>query len=256
MATTKAASRAPGPRAPPAYGTSTVLGKRSAPTSQASVHGSNPARHHSNCSRTDRTPGQGSGQLCGGLAASSITECCSPTGIPPATMGSPSYRGHIALRECCRYLVSTWRRWRGGLRSRTCARPAAGARRAGSPGSPGTPRPPGAGNQLRQSREPQAVARLVADPADLAAQDSVLVPEQQKLGVFGHLAPGQHRQAAQQAAYEQVGDRNDHPAMIPARRPAQAQSSNRAPQVRMSSTRLARRHSDRLVHLPVGHSRP
>src|ERR1019366_7208693 len=44
-------------------------------------------------------------------------------------------------------------------------------------------------------------------------------------------APGQHRQAAQQAADGQVDDRNDHSAMIPGRQPAQAQSSNRAPQV-------------------------
>ena len=47
--------------------------------------------------------------------------------------------------------------------------------------------------------------------------------------------PGQHRQAAQQAAYEQVDDRNDHSAMIPARQSGQAQSSNRAPQDRSAS---------------------
>jgi hypothetical protein len=55
-------------------------------------------------------------------------------------------------------------------------------------------------------REPQPVARLVTDPADLAAKDGVLVPEYQELGVFGHLAPGQHGQAAQQTADEQVDD--------------------------------------------------
>jgi hypothetical protein len=44
---------------------------------------------------------------------------------------------------------------------------------------------PAAGNQSRQCRQPQAVARLVADPADLAAQDRVLVPEHQKLGILG-----------------------------------------------------------------------
>jgi hypothetical protein len=43
-------------------------------------------------------------------------------------------------------------------------------------------------------------------------------------------APGQHRQAAQQTADKQVDDRDDHSAMIPARQPAQARSSNRAPQ--------------------------
>jgi hypothetical protein len=60
--------------------------------------------------------------------------------------------------------------------------------------------PPAAGNQPRQRREPQPVARPVTDPADLAAQDSVLVPQYQELSVLGRLGPGQHRQAAQQTA--------------------------------------------------------
>ena len=64
--------------------------------------------------------------------------------------------------------------------------------------------PPAAGNQPRQRREPQPVARLVTDPADLAAQDSVLVPQYQELSVLGRLGPGQHRQAAQQTANKQV----------------------------------------------------
>ena len=90
--------------------------------------------------------------------------------------------------------------------------------------------PPAAGNQSRQRREPQPVGWLVTDPADLAAQHRVLVPQHQELGVLGHLAPGQHRQAAQQAANKQVDDRNDHSAMIPAGKSDQARSSNRAPQ--------------------------
>jgi hypothetical protein len=56
------------------------------------------------------------------------------------------------------------------------------------------------------------------------------VAEHQEFGVLGHLAPGQHRQAAQHTTDEQVDDRNDHSAMIPARQVAQAGSSNRAPQ--------------------------
>ena len=76
--------------------------------------------------------------------------------------------------------------------------------------------PTSAGDQLRQCGKPQPVARLVTDPVDLATQDGVLVPEHQELGVLGQLAPGQHRQAAEQAAYKQVDDRNDHSAMIPA----------------------------------------
>ena len=91
--------------------------------------------------------------------------------------------------------------------------------------------PAAAGNQPRQRRQPQPVGWLVADPADLAAQDRVLVPEHQDFGVLGHPVPRQHRQAAEQAAYEQVEDGNDHSAMIPAGKPDQARSNNRAPQV-------------------------
>ncbi len=58
-------------------------------------------------------------------------------------------------------------------------------------------------------------------------------------------APGQHRQAVQQATHEQVDDRNDHTAMIPDHRPRQAHSGNRAPKVRLcdgfeASTRYLR----------------
>jgi len=92
--------------------------------------------------------------------------------------------------------------------------------------------PPAPGDQTRQRRQPQPVGWPVTDSADLAAQHGVLVPHHQKLCVLGRLPPGQHRQAAQQAAYEQVDDRNDHSAMSPARQSGQAQSSNRAPQGR------------------------
>src|SRR5207247_5109596 len=63
-------------------------------------------------------------------------------------------------------------------------RPAAGARRAASPGSPRTPRPTGGGGSAGIVPRATAVARLVADPADLAAQDCVLVPEHQQLGIL------------------------------------------------------------------------
>ena len=78
--------------------------------------------------------------------------------------------------------------------------------------------PPPPGDQPRQCCEPQPVARLVADPADLAAQHRVLVPEHQELGILGYLTPGQHHQAAEQTAHKQVDDREDHSAMIPARK--------------------------------------
>jgi hypothetical protein len=40
------------------------------------------------------------------------------------------------------------------------------------------------------------------------------MPQHQQLGILGHLAPGQHHQASEQAAHEQVDDREDHRAMI------------------------------------------
>ena len=76
--------------------------------------------------------------------------------------------------------------------------------------------PSAPGDQAGQCRKPQLVGRLVADPAGLAAQHRVLVPEHQEFGVLGHLTPGQHHQTAEQTTYEQVDDRNDHSWMIAA----------------------------------------
>ena len=113
--------------------------------------------------------------------------------------------------------------------------------------------PPAPRDQPGQCRQPQPVSRLVADPADLAAQHRVLVSEHQEFGVLGHLTPGQHRQTAEQAAREQVHDREDHSAMIPTHKTAQARSSNRALQAR--TPRMSRIASG-LPLLPVRrHSR-
>jgi hypothetical protein len=75
-----------------------------------------------------------------------------------------------------------------------------------------------------------AGGRLVADPAALAAQHRVLVPEHQELGILGHLTLGQHHQAGEETANEQIDDREDHSAMIPARKTGHARSNNRAQQ--------------------------
>ena len=78
--------------------------------------------------------------------------------------------------------------------------------------------PLSAGDQPRQWGEPQPVARLVADAADLAAQDRALVPQDQELGILGHLTPGQHHEAAEQAAHKQVDSREDHSGAISPRK--------------------------------------
>jgi transposase len=85
-------------------------------------------------------------------------------------------------------------------------------------------------DQPGQCREPEPVTLPVADPADLAAQHHVLVPEHEEFGILGHLTPGQHHHTAEQTAHEQVAHCEDHPAMISARKPGQARSNDRAPQ--------------------------
>ena len=90
--------------------------------------------------------------------------------------------------------------------------------------------PPAAGDQPRQGREPQPVGGAVPDPDDLAAQHHVLVPEHKELGILGHLTPRQHCQAAEEAAREQVANRDDHSVMVPADVNGRARSCNRAPQ--------------------------
>jgi hypothetical protein len=53
--------------------------------------------------------------------------------------------------------------------------------------------PTAGGNEPRQRRQPEPVGWLVTDPAGLAAQDRVFVPEHQKLSVLGQPVPCQHR---------------------------------------------------------------
>jgi hypothetical protein len=62
----------------------------------------------------------------------------------------------------------------------------------------------------------------------LRSEQPRLVAHHQELGIPGRLTPGQHHHAAEQAAREQVHDREDHSAMIPAHKTGQARSSNRA----------------------------
>ena len=170
--------------------------------------------------------------------------------------GSPSRCGS---RACGSRLPWTAARDAAGSCSPTCARPAAGARRAASPGSPGTPHPTGGGEPIATVPRATAGRPAGSGPGRPDGEDRVLVPEHQELGILGHLAPGQHRQAAQQTANEQVDDRNDHSAMIPAGKPVQARSSNRAPQVpgvpdmtvprRQDGT--GHRHSHRKIRCPI-----
>jgi hypothetical protein len=40
------------------------------------------------------------------------------------------------------------------------------------------------------------------------------MPQYQQFGILGHLPPGQHHQAAEQATREHIDNREHHPAMI------------------------------------------
>ena len=95
-----------------------------------------------------------------------------------------------------------------------------------SPQSPRTPHPTGGGNQPGQGRQPQPAARLVADPAHLAAQDHVF-------------------------AQEQLEDGNDHLAISPAGKIDQARSNNRAPHGPATGFPVLRPRPS-LAHNPVG----
>jgi hypothetical protein len=58
-------------------------------------------------------------------------------------------------------------------------------------------RPAAAGKQARQSGQPDAVRRRVAHPGDLPAQDCVIVPQDQQLGIFGYLTAAENAQRTQ-----------------------------------------------------------
>ena len=75
------------------------------------------------------------------------------------------------------------------------------------------------------ARRDEAPLPVIPDPADLAAQHHILMPEHQELATLEHLTPGTHHHAAEQTTREQVDDREYHLAMMPTRagRPSQIQ---------------------------------
>ena len=57
---------------------------------------------------------------------------------------------------------------------------------------------------MRQSTPGQQWHVVGCEPADTVAQYRVLAPEYQQFGLFGRLTPGQHHQAGEQIAHDQV----------------------------------------------------
>src|SRR5215467_2884993 len=120
-----------------------------------------------------------------------------------------------------------------GWRRPTCVRLDAGARQAASPESRRTHHPTAAAGS--PEIVPRATAgRVVADPAHLAAQHCVLVPEHQQFGVLGRLTPGRHQDTTEQTANEYV----DHPAMTAVRRLCQIEYSSPTGSSRASAARV------------------
>jgi hypothetical protein len=66
--------------------------------------------------------------------------------------------------------------------------------------------------KLRQRGEPGPVGRLVPRPADVPAQDRVLVPEYQQFSIFRQVAAEYQDGQAEYPAHEQVDDLEQHPA--------------------------------------------
>ena len=60
--------------------------------------------------------------------------------------------------------------------------------------------------------------------AEVAAQHLVLVAQHEQLGVLGQIGPGQHRQQAQQAPQQAVGERQQHSEIVPATLPIPQQN--------------------------------
>ena len=64
------------------------------------------------------------------------------------------------------------------------------------------------------------VSRVIPDPADVAAEHRVLVPEHQQLSSLCPVTAKQQRGQTEDPARQQVDDLEQHPASQPSRRPA------------------------------------
>ncbi len=78
-------------------------------------------------------------------------------------------------------------------------------------------RPPAAAHQPGQRGKPEPVGMVPPQAAaELTAQHLVLMAQHEQLGVLGQIRPDQHRQQAEQAPHQAVGERQQHPEMVPA----------------------------------------
>jgi hypothetical protein len=91
-------------------------------------------------------------------------------------------------------------------------------------------RPAPSGEEPRQRREPYPVGQVVPDPADVAAEHCVLVPEHQQLSSLCPVVAEHQRSRTEDPARQQVDDLEQHPASQPSRRPGCWRSGRSAPQ--------------------------
>jgi hypothetical protein len=74
-----------------------------------------------------------------------------------------------------------------------------------------------AAHQPGQRRQPHAAGVIPPQAAtELTAQHLILMAQHQQLGILGQARPEQHRQQARQAPHQPVGERQQHPEMVPA----------------------------------------
>jgi hypothetical protein len=117
-----------------------------------------------------------------------------------------------------------------------------GQQRRGRHGKNVGPAP--AGEEPCQRGEPHPVGRLVPHPADVAAQDGVLVPEHEQLSVLRQVPAEYQDSQAEYPANQQVDDLEQHPASQPSPRPG-------CPRPRRSAlNRLFGRHRFRCSKIP------
>ena len=78
-------------------------------------------------------------------------------------------------------------------------------------------RPPAAAYQPRQRRKPDPVSMIPTQAAaELAAQHLVLMAQHEQLHVLGQVRANQHAQQTEQAPHQLVGERQQHPEIMPA----------------------------------------
>ena len=161
-------------------------------------------------------------------AARRISHTVDGATVMPSLVSSPWMRRYPQQRILLRQANDKAGDARGRRRAAGLAPIARVVLARGQPAVPGQQRrwrdgedfgPAPAGYEPCQRGEPHPVSWLVSDPAGVAAQHRVLVPEHQQLSIL-RLVPAEHQDSeAEYPANQQVDDLEQHPASQPSPRP-------------------------------------